>query len=435
VKAEELFRIAGGNLWRRKGRTTLTLIGVTIGVGALVVLVSLGVGLENQILKSFESEDVLRTITVTRVEGRDDDDLRFGAWGAMGQVVPITREEIAKIEALDGVDVAHPDLLMLLSATFPLRTPVKGKTQKVADGVPFSGAHDRTMARLESALLAGRIPRPGERGCLIPSTLLEIRFNLKPTDVALEQPLEIKARARSGEATPPRETLSFTITGIVDSDRLGIKRGQILLPLEQALELRDLLKAGYGGLLAYEKDRFPAVEVKTKRPEDVERVKNQLKNLGYDAMAAADMVKMINTTFLILQAFFACIGAIGLLISLFGIANTMAMAVLERTREIGIMKALGARGRDIRRLFLVEAVWIGMSGGVVGVGIGWILGRGLDALAHRFMQIPPKTDLFQVTPWLAGGAVVFSVLVSIVAGLIPAIRASRMDPVAALRYE
>lgn len=434
MKAGDLFRIAGSNLQRRKGRTLLTLVGVAIGVGALVMLVSLGIGLENQILKSFESEDALRTITVARIEGKSDDDFRFGVWGQTGDVVQFTREEIDAIGRIDGVEIAHPDLMMMLSATIPLQNPVKGKTQITANGVPFTGAHDLTVSRLGSALLAGRLFRPGERACLIPSGLVELRFGAKITDIALDKPVVIRVPPRDG-VTPPAEALSFTVTGIVDSDRLGVKRGQIILPLEAGLELRDLARSGYSGVVPWVKDRYPAVEVKTKRANDVERVKNQLKNMGYDAYATADMVKMINTTFLILKAFFGCIGAIGLLISLFGIANTMAMAVLERTREIGIMKALGARGRDIRRLFLVEAAWIGVTGGLAGLGGGWLLGTALDQIAHKVMQLPSKAALFHVTPWLAAGAVAFSVVVSVVAGLIPAIRASRMDPVASLRYE
>ena len=123
-------------------------------------------------------------------------------------------------------------------------------------------------------------------------------------------------------------------------------------------------------------------------------------------------------------------------VALLGIANTMAMAVLERTREIGIMKALGSRNRDVRRVFLLEAAGIGVIGGAVGLGGGWLLGIALDTAAHQFVpQIPDDVILFRVPILLAAGALVFATVVSMLAGLVPALSASRLDPVRALRYE
>src|SRR4029077_6057044 len=122
-------------------------------------------------------------------------------------------------------------------------------------------------------------------------------------------------------------------------------------------------------------------------------------------------------------------------VSLFGIANTMAMAVLERTREIGIMKALGARNGDIGRLFLAEAAAIGVLGGLTGLGVGGLIGKLLNLIAHAAFELPAHVSLFHVSLWLAVGSVVFSVFVSVVAGWLPARRAARMEPVAAVRFE
>lgn len=436
MKPNDLFFMAGSNLKRRKGRTILTTVGVIIGVGALVLMVSLGLGLERQLLRSFQSEDVLRTITVTRIEGKTDEDLSFGPFSQSGQIVQISKEEIAQMEALEGVEHVTPDLMMMLSGRFPLTRSVKGKTEVAADRLLFTGVNPKDESSIASMLVRGRMWRPGERAVLITSGLLEMRFGLKPEDVQLDQPLVINYKPKKDETPPAPEALAFTVAGIVDSERLGMKGTRMLMPLERALELWDLTKGGVGGgFFGYEKDKFPTVEVKVRRPNDVDRVKAQLKNMGYDAMAAVDLMKMINTTFLILEGFLACVGAIGLLVALFGIANTMAMSVLERTREIGIMKALGARGKDIRRLFLLEAAWIGLIGGFVGLGGGWGLGVLFNWIAQKAFELPPRTDLFHVSPWLGAGSVAFAILVSIIAGVVPAIRASRMDPVAALRYE
>jgi ABC-type antimicrobial peptide transport system permease subunit len=157
--------------------------------------------------------------------------------------------------------------------------------------------------------------------------------------------------------------------------------------------------------------------------------------LGYSVLSAVEILKNINLVFLVLEGFMACVGAIGLVVSLFGIANTMAMAVLERTREIGIMKALGARNRDIGRLFLSEAAAIGALGGVVGLAAGTALGKLLNLIAHLAFDLPERVALFHVTVALAGGSVLFSILVSVAAGWLPSRRAARMEPVAAVRYE
>ena len=113
----------------------------------------------------------------------------------------------------------------------------------------------------------------------------------------------------------------------------------------------------------------------------------------------------------------------------------MATSVLERTREIGIMKALGSRRRDIRRLFLLEAAWIGALGGSIGIAAGYLFGNLLNVIAHGAFKVPSDVSLFLVTPWLAGGSLAFAVVISVIAGVIPASRAAGLDPVHALRHE
>jgi putative ABC transport system permease protein len=131
------------------------------------------------------------------------------------------------------------------------------------------------------------------------------------------------------------------------------------------------------------------------------------------------------------------VGSIGLSVASLGIANTMVMAVLERTREIGVMKAVGAEDQDIRWLFLAESAVIGAAGGVIGLIFAWILGRTINFAANVYFVSTgfQKENLFTIPLWLVGAAIGFAVLVSIGAGLYPADRAARIDPTRALRHD
>jgi putative ABC transport system permease protein len=220
---------------------------------------------------------------------------------------------------------------------------------------------------------------------------------------------------------------------VLDTEAFGFKGRQIYLPMDQALSLRER-KAAHP-LLPSKRGSYLSAEARLTDPRESETVAKRLRSAGFATLSAVELLKNINLIFLLLKGFMACIGAIGLVVSLFGIANTMAMAVLERTREIGIMKALGARNGDIGRLFLAEAASIGLLGGGIGLAVGALLGMACNAIAHPAFDLPANVSLFHVSAGLASGSVVFSVFVSVVAGWLPARRAARLEPVAAVRYE
>ncbi len=432
----DISAMALGNLFRRKGRTLLTVIGVVIGVGALVLMVSLGIGLKQQLLRSFQSQDSLRSLTVTRVQGGETQKKkRIGLFGAVGQIQQISNEEIEAMRDLRGVSDAYPNLMLALSCEIPLEEPLDGKDFLAADFIQVTGAPTSSRKALEQILLKGRIWEPGEIACVVPSALFKGRFDLPLDQLALGKDLKITFDEEAKDKKPSPELAAIPIVGIIDSEKLGLRRSQVQLPLDHALRLWDETRGGFAGMFLYKKGKYPSAIVKAATPEDVDEVKAQLSNMGYEALATIDIIDMIDTTFLVVEAFMGCIGAIGLLVALFGIANTMAMSVLERVREIGTMKALGARNRDIRKIFLLEAAWIGLAGGVVGIGGGWGLGLILNVIAKSALEMPPGSKLFSVSPWLVLGSLLFSVAVSIIAGVFPAMRAARLDPISALRYE
>jgi putative ABC transport system permease protein len=179
--------------------------------------------------------------------------------------------------------------------------------------------------------------------------------------------------------------------------------------------------------------------VKVKSHLDVITIRKLVEDLGYQTRTVFDFLDKLHLLFLVFQTLLAFFGSIGLVVAFFGIANTMVMAVLERTREIGVLKALGARNRDILQIFLNESAAIGFSGGLLGVGIGWVAGVALNAIALYFankadLEIESLT-LFYVPTELVLIALGISTVVAVLAGIYPAWRAARQDPVVALRRE
>jgi putative ABC transport system permease protein len=188
---------------------------------------------------------------------------------------------------------------------------------------------------------------------------------------------------------------------------------------------------------------FNSAVVKVTDPKDTIDVYDQIVGMGYEAYTPAPYLEGINSFYLIMQVMFGGMGAIALLVAAIGIANTMTMAILERTREIGLMKAVGATNRDVLAIFLGEAAGIGLLGGIGGVLAGWSAGQLLDVLAKVYMAGqfsqqggPPPTNIAVITPmWLLAFSLGFATLIGLLSGVFPALRAANLVPIQALKYE
>ncbi len=185
------------------------------------------------------------------------------------------------------------------------------------------------------------------------------------------------------------------------------------------------------------KRAYNALVVKVKHAQNTQDVDNQIKKKGFSAFSLNDALRGAKRAFIILDIVLSLIGSIALAVSSLGIMNTMVMSILERTREIGIMKAIGGSDGDIRRIFLIEASAIGFFGGVAGVALGWIVGRLINFGANIYIQNQGGTpgNLFSLPFWLIDGAIGFSIGISLIAGSYPAARAARLDPIQALRHD
>jgi putative ABC transport system permease protein len=242
-----------------------------------------------------------------------------------------------------------------------------------------------------------------------------------------------------GQTLPiARESYRFFIAGVAERMPFGGMSDVYIAP-EAAGDMRKLSVTSISDLFrpAGEAASYPSVTVKVKSVKDVARVKKELETRGYRTWALLDQLDQMRIGFLIMDMVLVAVGMIGVTVASLGIVNTMVMSILERYREIGIMKAVGATDGDVQRIFLFESGTIGLLGGLLGLALGWTVSMVINTIVNVIMvrQGAPRMDYFRFPWWLCLGAITFSILVSLAAGILPTRRAARVDPVVALRHD
>jgi ABC-type antimicrobial peptide transport system permease subunit len=237
--------------------------------------------------------------------------------------------------------------------------------------------------------------------------------------------------------------VKLRIIGIVETEPAagfgGMGRGRLLIPLQTAQDLRVAQPTDMRAMLrgANGKPAYESLTVRVKSPSAVKPVEESIKSMGFGTFSIVDATKNIQLFFTVFDLLLGIFGSLALTVASLGIINTLVMAILERRREIGILKALGAADRDVRWLFFAEAGVMGLVGGIFGVCLGWLIGKALTFGTNMYLsrqQLPP-IDLSSVPWWMVVAAIAFSFVVSLAAGIYPASRAARLNPVEALRYE
>src|SRR5262249_25050524 len=203
------------------------------------------------------------------------------------------------------------------------------------------------------------------------------------------------------------------------------------LNMIQPGDLRNIVRPAEG-------KTYQALIVRVAKSKDIAGIEEEIKKQGFGAFSLLDASRNVRIVFIFVDLFLGIFGSLAVVVASLGIVNTLVMAILERRREIGIMKALGASDGDVKKIFFVEACSMGVLGGGLGVGLGWLIGRvinlGTNIYLQRTLEAKPQ-DFWYVPLWLMLGAVGFSAVVSLFAGLYPASRAAKLDPVQALRHE
>jgi putative ABC transport system permease protein len=256
------------------------------------------------------------------------------------------------------------------------------------------------------------------------------------------QALQLILSKTGDDGRPVERVVRLRATGVLEESG-GRDDYTVYLALNDVLELNGWFA---GRRPNPGRDGYSQVLIKVATPEQVLAVEQEVLGRGFYAYSPRSMLQQLNVLFLVIQGVFGGIGAIALIVAAFGIANTMTMAIYERTREIGLMKAVGATNRDVMSVFLAEAGSIGLLGGIGGVLLGVGLGALIDLIAGTYLAAQAvqqggaaasdvNISLIHTPLWLPLFAVVFAALVGVTSGLYPAMRAAALSPVAALKYE
>ncbi|MCP4361961.1 MAG: ATP-binding cassette domain-containing protein [Chloroflexi bacterium] len=417
---KDIFRSATRSLRRRPVRNILTAGGVVIGIITLVAMVSFGVGVQKEVQRNFETIGLENIFVNAEFEETDE----FDPFAPPEPLRPLTPAAVEEIKQLNGVKEVTPVLSLPRGINLNLVVGEETAPVRVSDdGEGRFGFGDSTE------LLAGESVLEGETQgiVLLPGLADNLLDEGEAYDDLIGQPVVLNVELPRGESQD------------FPSRIVGVRNGFGSRTIDMGLAEREAISTWWFGqpdLLQTE--GYDLIIVRADKLSVVPAVIEQIETMQFAPQSFDAILDAANQVLSLLQALLGSVGALALLVAALGVANTMMMAIYERTREIGVLKALGASRREIRLLFMVEAGLIGLIGGIVGLILGAGLGRLVDYIAHRYLINEGVTGvglLSIIPPWLALGALAFAALVGIVAGLYPAARAAKLDPVTALRHE
>ncbi|HVO62800.1 MAG TPA: FtsX-like permease family protein [Terriglobales bacterium] len=466
MKTADLTELAVRNLKESLLRNSLTTVGISVGVASLVAMLALGIGLQRLASRRLKASGLFDTVVVTsRRDLRSFNREQEFSGPAPAESPALDEPAREQMESLPGVVEAYPDIRFITELRYdnrPHLTMVSGLPQssrsndafETMQGSFFSSptAPEVILQKSFAEELTGKTRRPGEDDtpvAEVAKALLGQELVMRYSERVEHAPAGGSAQSQ-GAAEESTEAsysvishqLKLKIVGVTDLDPESIRgqyRARVFLPLQLAEDLHVLQPGNIRDTTRAlsSTPQYSTVGVKVRNAKDVPAVEEAIKKMGFNTLSIVDATRSMRQFFAILDLFLGIFGSLALAVASIGIVNTLVMAILERRREIGIMKAIGASDIDVRTLFFAEAGVMGLAGGTFGVALGWVIGRAINFGTNIYLQrqsFPPE-QIWATPWWLVGGAIAFAIVVSLISGLYPAARAARLDPVQALRYE
>ncbi|MFA6525538.1 MAG: ABC transporter permease [Patescibacteria group bacterium] len=416
MKIQYILYLSGSNLTKRKLRSVLTIGGMAVGISLIVFLISLGFGLQNMIKSQITDVEALTILDVTKGEST---------------LLALDQNVVDQFKNIESVDNVSPSLS--LSGQIGIQESV---TDTAIYGI------DPQFISMEGIKVNYGELFTGEEAkeILATSTALNL-IGLGDPEAAVGSELDLKLLVPEKIAGTQEEELvakevKVVVKGvIIDEDELAI--AYVPIKFLESMGFSPDYSEAKVKVEGQQGEDFTLARVKVTDESQLANVRAEIEAMGYQVDSIADTVGQIDKIFLVFQMIMGLFGAIAMFVAAMGSLNTLTVSLLERTREIGVMKALGATSRDIYRLFLVEAIMIGMTGGTIGVIVGYLLGMGVNYgvnyLAARAGG--DQVQLFYTPIWFVAAVIGIAFFVSVFTGLYPARRAGKINPLDALRYE
>jgi len=458
VKGYDLLDLAVRNLRQSKLRNGLTTVGISVGVASLVAMLSLGVGLQQLATRRLAGSGMFDTVFVTSRQDFRGYDKEDDAKAPNPEKAPIIDEPAREaITKLPNVTEVEPEMRVMGEIGYNDQTHfgfVTGLPMSARENEAFETLKGKFFSNNEAdeivilkdfakelddkdpnAVLGQEVTlRYGERQALSSDT----------TDRPAMGEQDNASSADSGDSygfSVVRKTQKVKVVGVIDEEPYGgmrtVSRGRIFLPVGTMERLNMAQFTDMRSSIRGTGKNYMTLTVRVKDPSKVQGVQDAIGKMGFRTFSILDATKSLRRFFTVLDVFLGIFGSLALAVATLAIINTLVMAVLERRREIGVMKAIGASDADVKKLFFTEAGAMGFFGGLLGIALGFLIGKAINIGTGFYLQRHqlPAEPVWILPPWLIGAAVAFSIVVSLLAGLYPASRAAQLDPVQTLKYE
>ncbi len=423
------------NLWRRKLRTSLTVLGVVIGTAAIIVMLSLGFGLTEFLEEQISQWGSLTTINVHK---KWVDPMQPGQ-----KEVDLDDKAIETFKIMSNVDAVSPMLETygaVINGRYIAQIPIRGMDPDAMEAFGFEAAEGRLITDND------------EMGVLFGSSMAHnfwdpnARIWREPKINLMKDRMSITMDSNYGYNYPGQEKIDYkeykikSIGVLTEGNNWETSYG-IYMPIKDVQKMiKEKEKAeGVRPTPGSSSSEYNRIDVKVNDIDNVAKIQDTIKDMGFEAYSLNDQLDMMKEQAAMVQAVLGGIGGVSLLVAAIGITNTMIMSIYERTREIGVMKVIGASLRDIRDLFLLESAIIGLLGGLIGMGFSYLLSYLINKFgAQSFgesLGMYGATKISVIPLWLVFVAMGFSLLIGIISGYFPARRAMKLSALDAIRTE
>lgn len=456
MKTVDIIRRAGMNLRQAKLRTALTALAISIGAFVIMTSLAFGVGIDNYTGTLINTNINERQIGVSKT---DIGSLMSSGGGAGIKEYSENYSDMYRIELMDKSDMAKVGKIKGIESVTPFGQLnmryflIEGNDQKWHAEL---GNYDPLIL---TELVAGKLPSNeediAEDSIVLPEDYLEslkisakdaigkkilITFSLIPTEENINE-FTADLRSQNFSEVQILEKIQqgiqidyeFTVVAISKNAPLSTSTSELLINGDRYISITERTTKGTE---SYEK--YAQLLVVVAKDEDPITVKNRIEQeTGLKTLTAKEAQKMISQVTNILQIIVIGFGALALAVSVFGIINTMYISVIERTSQIGLMKALGMRSKHIAKLFRYEAAWVGFIGGALGISLSWIIGNLANPWISKQVGFSPEDGIY-LLQYELGQALILQaslVIIAIISGFFPALKAAKLDPIEALRTE